>query len=55
MSLELDYQGPFQIRIGSGSISIFGDIDRNRIEYVAQLIEKHLLNGETLLESESTF
>lgn len=55
VSLELDHQGPFQIRIGSGSISIFGDIDRNRIEYVAQLIEKHLLNGETLLESGSTY
>lgn len=51
-AVSYNQDGPFEVRIGSGSITIY-DQRESQVEYVAQLIELHLLNGEDLLESSS--
>lgn len=52
-SLSFKFAGPFQVRVGSGLITVYEGGNENRLEYVFQLIETYLLNGEDYIESKS--
>lgn len=50
-SVSFTHKGQYQVRVGSGMVTVYDQGIENRLEHASQLMERHLLNGENLIES----